>query len=124
MRLSSSSLIGITLLLPGTANADDGVKVNYYSDTNCQNYMISVFPTVGQKGKCYDYQWTGQQSVGIAECNFNPMAWACQCEFYQEYGCTGTKVTKEYKPVNPNWCASNPGHGFKSMKCKIFSTGI
>ncbi|KAK4209758.1 hypothetical protein QBC37DRAFT_293966 [Rhypophila decipiens] len=123
MHLSPSTLVAIPVgllitLLPTATNAQfaNNIKVNYYSDTNCQNYQTSVFPFVN--GNCYDYNWTGQQSIGIAECNFQ--VWGCQCHFYAGAGCTGSiDVFKKYKVGS--YCTANPGGGYKSMRCSLYA---
>lgn len=92
------------------------IKVNYYSDGGCNDYMISISPS--DNGKCYTYNWRGQNSVGIAECH---ASLGCYCDFYTEENCKGNKVYKEYQDRG-GWCASNWGHGFLSMKCNALNS--
>ncbi|KAL4910985.1 hypothetical protein BDW74DRAFT_172438 [Aspergillus multicolor] len=83
------------------------LKVNYYSDGGCSDYLVSVWPSV--VGDCYDYDYSGTNSANIADCKD---FYACGCTFYQEKGCTGT----ESSPLTGS-CKSNWGGGWKSMKC-------
>ncbi|EAW17417.1 uncharacterized protein NFIA_073320 [Aspergillus fischeri NRRL 181] len=63
-----------------TAATAATLKVNYYSDGGCSDYMASINPSPGFS--CYDYVWTGSNSVNIADCTF-PNG-KCICTFYTQ----------------------------------------
>ncbi|KAH6632525.1 hypothetical protein F5144DRAFT_534118 [Chaetomium tenue] len=118
MHFSPSSSIGLAAsALFATAVNAAHIKVNYYSDGGCSDYMISIYPSTDWT--CYDYNWSGQNSVGIAECTF-PNG-VCYCDFYTHGGCSGASIGKSlsYSGSDPGWCASNWGHGFESMRCGV-----
>jgi hypothetical protein len=95
-----------------TAATAATLKVNYYSDGGCSNYMTSLTPTTDYY--CYDYVWTGSNSANIADCTF-PNG-KCLCTFYTQPHCKGAQQTVVYGADN---CASNWGRGFYSMRCSI-----
>ncbi|KAF7588702.1 hypothetical protein BBP40_005302 [Aspergillus hancockii] len=83
------------------------LKVNYYSDGGCTNYLTSIYP--GNVQDCYDYDYSGTNSANIANCDGYQL---CTCYFYSEKGCKGKEVWQ------PSYsCASNWGTGWASMKC-------
>ncbi|KAB8234040.1 uncharacterized protein BDW43DRAFT_310713 [Aspergillus alliaceus] len=90
-----------------TAVSAAELKVNYYSDGGCTNYLTSIWP--GDVGRCYDYDYTNTNSANIANCNGYQL---CTCSFYSEKGCKGKE---EYRIGSS--CASNWGTGWASMKC-------
>lgn len=90
------------------------LKVNYFSDGGCQDYMISIYPPADDS--CYDYNWTSQNSVAVAESTFRygtPV-----CTYYTRAKCAGSSKTEVGAWPQQN-CASNLGHGFVSMRCRI-----
>jgi hypothetical protein len=89
------------------------LHVNYYSDGGCENWLTDVYPSVDWT--CYGYDWTGTNSVNIADCTF-PNG-DCVCTFWTQSGCTGASQTVVYGQSGN--CASNWGHGFVSMQCGI-----
>ena len=95
-----------------TAATAADIQVNYYSDGGCADYMLAIHPSTDFA--CYDYQWTGSNSVNIASTTF-PNG-DTVCTFYTQSGCSGASQTIVYPNNN---CASNYGHGFESMKCGI-----
>ncbi|KAL4882994.1 hypothetical protein BJY04DRAFT_185526 [Aspergillus karnatakaensis] len=85
------------------------LKVNYYSDGGCDNYLTSIWPY--DNDECYDYDYSGTNSALIADCKGYL---GCTCTFYQEKGCQGTQ--SQFGTA----CKSNWGGGWKSMKCTGF----
>ncbi|KAL2850178.1 hypothetical protein BJY01DRAFT_245643 [Aspergillus pseudoustus] len=101
--------LGSLLLLSALTAATTAyeLKVNYYSDGGCENYVTSLWP--GDRDECYDYDYSGTNSALIADCKQYGL---CSCTYYSEKGCTGTS-----KGGGTAVCASNWGVGWKSMKC-------
>ncbi|OIW30098.1 hypothetical protein CONLIGDRAFT_680882 [Coniochaeta ligniaria NRRL 30616] len=108
--MHSLSFIFAFFITAATAAYD--LKVNYYSDGGCSDWILSLHPGYGND--CYDYNWPGVNSANIANCIY-PDAY-CVCKFYTQAACTGAVQTTVYPDNN---CASNWGHGFLSMKCHI-----
>jgi hypothetical protein len=95
-----------------TAAIAADIKVNYFSDGGCQDYILTIEPSTDWS--CYDYEWSAQNSVGVASSSFpngTPV-----CIYYTGAHCTGASQTKSGVRNN---CASNYGHGFLSMSCGI-----
>ncbi|KAL4862329.1 hypothetical protein BDV12DRAFT_203156 [Aspergillus spectabilis] len=84
------------------------LKVNYYSDGGCQNYLTSFWPY--DTNKCYDYDYSGTNSALIADCKQYGL---CECTYYSEKGCQGTQSSAG----GTGTCRSNWGSGWKSVKC-------
>ncbi|RHZ46514.1 uncharacterized protein CDV56_103404 [Aspergillus thermomutatus] len=95
-----------------TAATAATLKVNYYSDGGCSDYMTSLYP--GSGWSCVDYVWSGSNSMNIADCTF-PNG-KCVCTFYTQPHCKGASQDVVYPNDN---CASNWGRGFYSMKCGV-----
>jgi hypothetical protein len=89
--------------------AGQSIQVNYFSDGGCADYLTSVHPF--DNGKCYNYEWNGMNSAGIANSEDNKDVF---CNFYAFLNCQGAV---DLKGGPPNNCASNYGHGFASMSC-------
>jgi hypothetical protein len=100
----------LAFLITAATAAD--LQVNYYSDGGCDDYILSLHPSVSWG--CYDYDWQGSNSANIADCTF-PNG-VCACTFYTQAGCTGASQSVDYPDNN---CASNYGHGFLSMSCGV-----
>ncbi|KAE8356202.1 hypothetical protein BDV28DRAFT_145387 [Aspergillus coremiiformis] len=103
------STIFVTLVTAATAAK---LQVNYYSDGGCSNYMTELNPPASFG--CYDYVWSGSNSMNIADCTF-PNG-KCVCTFYTQPHCKGAQETVVYPQNN---CASNWGRGFYSLKCGV-----
>ncbi|KAL3444412.1 hypothetical protein BJX65DRAFT_310993 [Aspergillus insuetus] len=104
-----TTLLAATAALASTATAIDfQLKVNYYSDGGCTDYVTSIWPH--SNGDCYDYDYGGTNSANIANCDGFQL---CDCTYYAEKGCTG----KELQRFGGS-CASNWGAGWKSMSCR------
>ncbi|KAI0184034.1 hypothetical protein EV127DRAFT_486564 [Xylaria flabelliformis] len=95
------------------AARDSGFKVNYYTDGGCTAYLLSLFPFTD--GSCYGYQYTGENSANIANCDA-PSGATCLCTFFVQDNCEGAAQSVSYNGEN---CASNFGRGFQSMSCAI-----
>jgi hypothetical protein len=104
--------LSFTLALLISAATAAELKVNYYSDGGCSDYILSLHPGVSYG--CYDYNWQGSNSANIADCTY-PNG-VCVCTFYTQAGCKGASQSVDYPNNN---CASNYGHGFLSMKCAV-----
>ncbi|GFF94180.1 hypothetical protein IFM47457_09796 [Aspergillus lentulus] len=87
-----------------TAATAATLKVNYYSDGGCSNYMTSLNPTTDFY--CYDYVWSGSNSVNIADCTF-PNG-KCLCTFYTQPHCVGGRLWGRAVRARENEC----GFGF------------
>lgn len=107
--MHSSSLVLASIISAAIAAE---IKVNYFSDGGCSDYMITITPSTDWS--CYNYEWSGQNSVGVASSTFpngTPI-----CTYYVFADCQGASQTET--GVHDN-CASNWGHGFLSMRCGI-----
>ena len=97
-------------LLATLATLSSAIKVQYYSDGGCTDYILELHPSTD--GSCYGYNWNGDKSANIASCEGSS---GCRCNFYSGDNCGGGQWTAEFGHNN---CASNwDGGGFKSMKC-------
>ena len=116
MHISSWALVSLI-----TTAAAYELKVNYYSDGGCEDYILSLNPTVdwGQNPTtCYDYEWNGINSANIANCQDPAGGQNCYCVFYTEPGCEGNWGVGKSDWYDGDNCASNWGQGFKSMVCQ------
>jgi hypothetical protein len=94
-----------TLTLTATTTAYE-LKVNYYSDGGCNDYVTSFWP--GDRDECYDYDYSNMNSALIADCKQYGL---CRCTYYSEKGCKRLEKT-----AGTGICASNWGAGWKSLK--------
>ncbi|KAI2624160.1 hypothetical protein GGR54DRAFT_638039 [Hypoxylon sp. NC1633] len=90
---------------------DNGFKVNYYTDGGCTDYLVSIFPFTDDS--CYGYQYTGDNSANIVNCDA-PAGSDCVCTFYVQDDCLGAGQSVGYSGAD---CTSNFGRGFLSMRC-------
>jgi hypothetical protein len=97
-------------LIATIATMASAIKVQYYSDGGCSNYLVEFYPP--GNGNCYNYEYSNSHSANVATCD-GPKG--CGCVFYDGRGCKGKAWSSDYTGKN---CASNwDGGGFKSMKC-------
>ncbi|KAJ0426180.1 hypothetical protein BJY00DRAFT_307679 [Aspergillus carlsbadensis] len=106
MKLPSTLLASLLALTAGTTAYE--LKVNYYSDGGCDDYVLSFWP--GDIGDCYNYDYGGTNSALIADCKDYGL---CDCTYYAERDCQGLS-----KMAGTGECASNWGGGWKSLKCR------
>jgi hypothetical protein len=102
--------ITTTLFLPllaATVSAGK-VKVNYYKDGGCTDWLASFNPA--DDGSCYNYALAGMNSANVVDCH----ELSCACDFYPENNCNGKSRLASTENGN---CASNWGTGYRSMKC-------
>ncbi|USP82015.1 uncharacterized protein yc1106_09289 [Curvularia clavata] len=92
------------------------VKVQYYSDGGCSNYLVEFHPSPA--GECYNYEYSNQHSANIASCEGSRAK--CSCTFYEQRNCKGKSWKATYGGNN---CASNwDGGGHKSVACLVLVT--
>ncbi|KAI2637166.1 hypothetical protein GGS26DRAFT_588711 [Hypomontagnella submonticulosa] len=94
------------------APRDNGFKINYYTDGGCTDYLVSIFPFTDDS--CYGYQFTGDNSANIANCDA-PSGSDCVCTFFVQDNCQGAGQSIGYSSGAD--CTSNFGRGFLSMRC-------
>ncbi|KAH7399317.1 hypothetical protein BKA66DRAFT_565400 [Pyrenochaeta sp. MPI-SDFR-AT-0127] len=107
-------ITAITLLSTATSVCGWTLKVNYYKDGGCKDYLVSVNP--GWNG-CYNYQYNEMNSANIADCDGSFAG--CTCRFFTEKNCKGGAWTTATGSFGWDNCASNWGSGFKSMRCDV-----
>lgn len=105
----------ITLILASLATTVTAaeLKVNFYADDGCSDFMISTKPNTDNT--CYNYNWNHSNSVNIADCTF-PNG-KCVCTFYTKRDCSGSRNTVTYGRTSN--CASAWGQGFSSIRCAV-----
>ncbi|KAI0129754.1 hypothetical protein BJ170DRAFT_617444 [Xylariales sp. AK1849] len=92
---------------------DSGFQVNYYTDGGCADFLVFINPFTD--GSCYEFDYNGENSANIANCDA-PGGATCICTFFNQDGCEGAGQSVSSNGEN---CASNFGRGFLSMSCAV-----